>query len=261
MQGQQWIGGHARLICCQWALLSCHVRGAPRSTCEEREQRAVRLEELTWRCPENKSWPKLGSRLRLQECTNSDMSMLLTDYPSLASLNHGNFNLLLFGCRITDEGLQELEHVSTLTFLGLGGCVYITDAGLKALKHTPSALGSLNQSRESNITESSLTKELGFMSALASLDLSWCSCTTDVGLMKELKHVHHALSSLTLACCKWGIAYSGLKELWHVPSGRGCSAAAASDLGALQAVELALGLNGASGTTYRRSCTIMCTVS
>ena len=138
------------------------------------EHRFCGLQELTWLHPaENsgQSWPMLRS-LRLERCSDEAL-LVLRNLPCLTSLD-------LFHCSITDEGLNKLSHMTSLTSLNLGICYNITDAGLKELRH---------------------------MSALASLDLSGCSIT-DAGL-KELEHMI-SLTSLILDAC-YNITDVGLK--------------------------------------------------
>ena len=84
----------------------------------------------------------------------SDTSLLmLRNLPSLTSLN-------LSSRVVTDKGLKELQHVSTLVSLDLSFCFNITDAARKELRHM-CGLTSLNLSHCYEITDAGLKELFG----------------------------------------------------------------------------------------------------
>ena len=188
-----------RLVCRQWAAES--LEGCAWLTVAGKgpmgwEHRFCGLEMLVWGCPETildnpgQCWPKLRS-LRLRNCGDGDLQML-RDLPGLTYLNLG------FCDNITDAGLKEIGNISALSLLNLSGCEKITDAGLKELVRMTSLTG-LDLSECGNITDAGL-KELGRMTSLTSLDLYCCIDITDAGL-KELGRMT-ALQSLEMSFCR-----------------------------------------------------------
>ena len=121
-------------------------------------------------------------------------------WPKLKSLRLRNFD---------DGDLQKLRDMPGLTSLDLGDCEYYTDAGLKELGHL-TALTSLDLTWRTpwGITDAGL-KELGHMTALQSLNLFGCHIT-DAGL-EGLGHMT-SLTTLNLRNC-FHITDAGLKEL------------------------------------------------
>ena len=107
--------------------------------------------------------------LNLKYCHITDVGLrvLRRHMSSLTSLN-----LFFPGRRegITDDGLEHISHISTLTSLTLAGYDEITDFGLKKLGGNLGSLTSLNLSHSNFITYLCL-KEIGQMSRLTSLNL------------------------------------------------------------------------------------------
>ena len=119
---------------------------------------------------------------------------------------------------LTDAGVAELGggNLPALTALSLRSCPGVTDAGLAALassKPPPAALSWLALGLCKRVSDAGIV-ELGRLPSLTSLGLDYCPTITDRGLV-ELGRLP-ALRSLNLAgCCK--VTGEAVEEhLWHL---------------------------------------------
>jgi hypothetical protein len=160
------------------------------------------LDQLKWGRRESAAVRRMCSRWRRihdagrkrlflwGDSTDEMVETLCARMPALTAL-------MLYSKDLTDEGLQAVAKLESLTSLDLYECQLVTDEGLRAVAELKS-LEHLNLAGCSLVTDEGL-RAVAELKWLEHLDLGDCSKVTDVGL-RHLSGLNQ-LTHLDLSCC------------------------------------------------------------
>ena len=141
-----------------------------------------------------------------RETIDEAVGILVRRFPAVVSLEvkgRGETAVL------TDQGLQSVISLASLTFLDLSGCRLVTDEGMRAVRWTGTALKTLNLNWCNKVTDLGVRAVVSSCTALTALNLRHCYELTDVGV-RALSSLS-ALTSLNL--CLTNVTAAGVQAL------------------------------------------------